>query len=412
MTLGVRATAMLSLLAAIVMALSPASAQRRSGSDQWVKLGDQTVGFGTDRDVIEVGREDGRFRAVKLIIRRNDVFLRDLRVTYRNGEAEDLAVNQRIRAGGETGALQLSPGRRGDGARVIQRIDLVYQSRPGFRGEAIAELWGLRAEDGWGGGPPVADGRDDQRWGRDRDPGPPTQRIYAGEVPRGWVLFGSQTVGFQGERDVIRLGRDQGRFGRVALRVLKNDIVLREVAINYAGGEKQRIPVNAEIYANGVTQPIDIRDGRIETIELFYQARPNFRGQAVVEVYGEHAESWVGAGRPDGRPAHGQWVLLGAQRAEMLKDESDVFQVGQRAGKFRQLKVRAVNHAVDLFGMRVVYGNGESEDVPVSGSLRGGQETPAIDLRGRERFIEHIVLRYRTKLNFKGNATVEVHGLH
>jgi hypothetical protein len=62
--------------------------------------------------------------------------------------------------------------------------------------------------------------------------------------------------------------------------------------------------------------------------------------------------------------------------------------------------------------MRVTFANGESEDVPVPRSLRGGQETPPIDLRGRDRFIEQVELRYRTKPNFGGSATVEVHGLH
>lgn len=404
MKMGLRLTGMISLLAAVVLAVAPASAQRR-GADQWIKLGEQTVGFGTDRDVIQVGREEGRFRAVKLIIRRNDVFLNDLRVTYRNGETEDLAVNQRIRAGGETSTLNLSPGRRGGDARVVERVDLVYKSRPGFGGQAVAELWGLRAEDGWGGGAGAGG------YGRGGYDGPPPQRIYAGEVPRGWVLFGSQSVGFQTERDVIRLGRDQGRFGKIAFRVLKNDILMREIVVNYSRGEAQRIPINAEIHANGVTQPIDIRDGRIDSIELVYQSKPNFRGQAIVEVYGEHAESWVGGGG-DGRPTHGQWVLLGAQRAEMLKEDRDVFPVGQRAGRFRQIKVRAVGHAIDLYGMRVTFANGESEDVPVPRSLRGGQETPPIDLRGRDRFIEQVELRYRTKPNFGGSATVEVHGLH
>ena len=81
----------LSLLTMIsISGLTPAMAQRRP-ADQWGKLGEQTVGFGVDRDTIQVGREEGRFRAIKLIVKRNDVFLVDLKVTYRNGEADELA---------------------------------------------------------------------------------------------------------------------------------------------------------------------------------------------------------------------------------------------------------------------------------------------------------------------------------
>lgn len=403
MRMRFRLAGVLTLLATCLVAFAmPADAQRRGGgfgpgADQWVKLGDQTVGFGVDRDVIRLGRDDGRFKAIKLIVKRNDIFLADLKVTFRSGESQDLAVRQQIRAGGETGTLALAPSPRGANGRVIERIDMVYRSRPGFRGEAIVEVWGIRAAEG-PGGPGFA--------------GPPPQRVLGGEIPRGWVLFGSQTVGFQTERDVIRVGREGGRFDKIALRVLRNDILLRELVVNYARGDSDRIPVNAEISANGVTQPIKMkREGRIENIQLVYQARPGFRGQAVVEVYGEYADSWLGVGGDKGRPT-GQWLLLGAQRAELLKVDTDVFHVGKRLGTFKKVKVRAVGHGLELFGMRVTYGNGETEDVPVRANLRPGQETPPLDLRGRERFIEQVEMRYKTQLNLGGNATVELYGLH
>lgn len=378
------------LAAALVLTGVPAEAQRRGGpaAANWVKLGEQRVGFGVDRDTIQVGRQEGRFRALKLVVRGADIFLNDMRVTYGNGQQEDLVVNAPIRAGSESRALDLA----GD-ARFITRVDFVYRARPGFSGRATVELFGL-ADDRDGPGPGFS--------------GPQPSRIYGGEIPRGWVLFGTQSVGFQTERDVIRLGRDVGRFQKIAFKVLRNDIYLREIVVRYSRGETQRLPINVEVQANGVTQPIDIRDGRIDQIELVYQARPGFRGQAVVEVYGEYAPSWVG----EGGGGRGQWVLLGAQRADMFSSDRDVFQVGRQLGAFRQVKVRAAKHAIILQGMRINYANGESEDVPVPRDLAGGQETPPIDLRGRDRFIESIEMRYKSRPNLKGDATVELYGLH
>ncbi|MFM9940338.1 MAG: hypothetical protein ACKVP7_12685 [Hyphomicrobiaceae bacterium] len=381
------------LVAAVALSIVPAEAQRRGGpaAANWVKLGEQRVGFNVDRDTIQVGRQEGRFRAVKLVVRGADIFVIDMKVTYGNGQSEDLVVNAPIRAGTETRALDLA----GE-ARFISQVDFIYRARPGFSGRATVELFGL-SDDGRGGpGPGAGYG------------GPPPTRVYGGEIPRGLVLFGTQTVGFQAERDVLRLGRDVGRFSKIALRVLRNDIYLREMVVRYSGGETQRLPINAEIQANGVTQPIDIRDGRIDQIEFIYQARPGFRGQAVVEVYGEHASRWVG----EGGGGRGQWVLLGAQRADMFSNDRDVFQVGRQLGAFRQVKVRAAKHAIILQGMRITYSNGESEDVSVPRDLAGGQETPPIDLRGRERFIESIEMRYKSRFNLKGDATVELYGLH
>ena len=96
MNLRNRLTGILSLLAAAVMLLvAPAHAQRQP-DDQWVKLGEQEVGFGIDREAIQLGREAGRFRAIKLIVRRNDVFVLDVRATFRSGETQDLADRKSV----------------------------------------------------------------------------------------------------------------------------------------------------------------------------------------------------------------------------------------------------------------------------------------------------------------------------
>ncbi len=279
------------MLTALVMAVSPAEAQRGwspQRPDNWAKLGQQSVGFGVDRDVIQVGQQEGRFRSLRLFVKGSDIRMVEMKVIYGNGELEVLPVNRQMRAGTDTGELDL----RGD-ARAIQQVEFVYKSRPSFRGQAVVELWGRHVND--------------DRRGPGRGPGPgfsgpPPQRFFAGEVPPGWVKFGAQTVGFQAERDIVRVGREAGRYRRIAIRVLRNDIFMREINVVYGRGDSDIIPINAEIAANGVTQPIDMkRDGRINEIQLVYQSKPNFRGQAVVEIYGEPA-----AGGSNWGPGPGQ----------------------------------------------------------------------------------------------------------
>jgi hypothetical protein len=110
---------------------------RRAG--KWVELGCQQVSFiGKDRDSIRVGRSEGRFKAIKLAARGNDVEMLDLKVIYANGEPDDIPVRSLIRAGRETRALDLR-GRE----RAIDRIDMVYRSRPNFRGQATVCAEGL-----------------------------------------------------------------------------------------------------------------------------------------------------------------------------------------------------------------------------------------------------------------------------
>lgn len=122
-----------------------AQAQRRDrdddrrGGDRWTQLGCRTVSFiGRDRDSIQVGRREGRFKAIRLAARGNDVEMLDLKVVYANGEPDDIPVRSLIRQGSQTRPLDLR-GRE----RAIQQIDMTYRSRPNFRGQATVCAEGL-----------------------------------------------------------------------------------------------------------------------------------------------------------------------------------------------------------------------------------------------------------------------------
>jgi hypothetical protein len=125
------------------MLIPDAWAQRRDRDGDrnrdWVQLGCQQVSFrGRDRDTIQVGRREGRFRAIRLAARGNDIEILDLKVVYANGNPDDLDVRRMLRSGDRTQQLDLR-GRD----RAIQRIDMVYRQRPDFRGRATVCAEGL-----------------------------------------------------------------------------------------------------------------------------------------------------------------------------------------------------------------------------------------------------------------------------
>jgi hypothetical protein len=116
-----------------------AQAQRRD-RDDWVELGCKQVSFlGVDRDTIHVGRREGRFKAIRLLARGNDVEMIDLRVVYANGAPDDIPVRSLIRQGDRTRPLDL----RG-WERAIRQIDMVYAKRLNFRGLATVCVEGLQ----------------------------------------------------------------------------------------------------------------------------------------------------------------------------------------------------------------------------------------------------------------------------
>ena len=107
---------------------------------EWVKLGERHVGFISDHDIIEVGGHEGRFKRLKLFVRGNDIELNSIRILFGNGEVEDIVLHEHIHDGGESPTITLrTPWHEG---RFIRAVELHYHSRPDFRGEAIAELWG------------------------------------------------------------------------------------------------------------------------------------------------------------------------------------------------------------------------------------------------------------------------------
>ena len=105
-----------------------------------------------------------------------------------------------------------------------------------------------------------------------------------------WELLGTQSVGFGVDRDVVRVGRKEGSFTTLQLRVRGNDIEVLDLKVRYGNGEIDDIPVRALIRAGGSSGALDLR-GRarvIESVQLIYRSRPNVRGQAIVEVWGQH----------------------------------------------------------------------------------------------------------------------------
>ncbi len=114
-----------------VMAAGIATIATAGGASAAEQLGCKSVGFLADRDVIPVGRKDGKFTAIKLKVSKNTIELIDLKVIYGNGNPDDLPVRSIIKAGGETRWIDLKGGKR-----VIKQIEMIYKSKPSFKGQA------------------------------------------------------------------------------------------------------------------------------------------------------------------------------------------------------------------------------------------------------------------------------------
>jgi hypothetical protein len=232
---------------------------RDRGGD-WELLGSQKVGFGVDRDVIRVGRKEGRFEKIRLEVKDNDVEILDLKVFFHKGPPQDVRVREFIRAGKGTRPLDLQGG-----DRVIDRIEIVYKARKAFKGRALVEIWGEQA-DRRGGGPGGPGGR--------------------------WEELGCGNVGIKPDRDSIKVGRREGRFSAIQLRVSGNKVNILDLKVIYDRGPPDDIRVRSEIREGGETRPLDLKGDRrvIDRIDLSYKIPLGvnlLKGPARVCVFGK-----------------------------------------------------------------------------------------------------------------------------
>jgi len=228
--------------------------------EDWELLGEKKVDRRVDRDTIKVGRKEGRFEKIALEVKDNDVEILDIKVFFHRGPPQDVRVRERIREGKRTRPIDLI----GDD-RIIDRIELVYRTRG--RGErATVAVYGLKSAGGRKfGGPP---------------PGPP---------PRAqWDELGCQKVGFGADRDVIRVGRREGRFSAIRLRVERSDVLILSLKVVYEHGRPDDFDVKSHIRAGHETRPLDLRGERraIKQVELVYSSIPSFKGSARLCVDG------------------------------------------------------------------------------------------------------------------------------
>ncbi len=238
----------------------------------------------------------------------------------------------------------------------------------------------------------------------------------------GDVLFGVQYVGFNIDRDVIKIGRDLGKFGRVRLRVLDNDLFINEMRVVYTNGEPDVLAVSANVPANSRTKWFDLKGERfIKEIQLVYKSRPGFRGQARVEVYGEFAEGWYSEPKKDasGDIVHDSeafkhssnrgWLYLGGQQPKFfsvsLKKgigyETDTISVARNWG-FNRMRLDVKDRAITLNRITIVYGDGTSDAIPIGEKVEGDSSFGPVQLKRKP--VSEIQVRYRSRV-FDKSAT-------
>ena len=105
---------------------------------RWEKLGQRKVNYKIDRDEIMVTAREGRFSAVKLIVRKGAVNMHKMTIHFGDGTQQEVNLKNNIPAGGETRVIKL----KGQKKRVIRKVVFWYDTKNLANKRATVELWG------------------------------------------------------------------------------------------------------------------------------------------------------------------------------------------------------------------------------------------------------------------------------
>lgn len=128
-------------IAIVMLGLAAAAftAQAADRLEGWKRLGEKIVDHRVERDEILVGVDDGIFNRIKLEVKNADVEFLNLRIIFASGEEQDVPIKLRIKAGGETRAIDLDGHRR-----HIRRVIMLYKTDRDERRRAVVVLYGHR----------------------------------------------------------------------------------------------------------------------------------------------------------------------------------------------------------------------------------------------------------------------------
>jgi len=214
-----------------------------------------------------------------------------------------------------------------------------------------------------------------------------------------WVQLGCQTVSFNVDRDVLRLARHNTRYRALRLHASRGDVEMLDLGVIYGSGQPDNIPVRSVLRRGGYSPPIDLKGSTrfISQIDMVYRSLPDYTGRdAVVCVEGLVSSAGSTAA---------SWLSLGCQTVSFNVDR-DVLHVRAQDRQFRAIRLQARGSDVEMLDLRLIYGNGEVDDMPVRRVLRRDVRTPRIDLRGAARNIARIEMFYRSLPGYTAREAV------
>lgn len=366
----------------------PAPAAWKFDATGWKLLGSQTVQGKRDKDTIVVGKYEGKFDQLVLVVEDSDIELKDITVIFGNRETFSPKTGHYFKEGARSRVIDL-PG----SDRFIKSIALSYANLPGG-GKATVSVYGRDSK-----------ARPSQP-SAPQPPPPPPPAPYKFDS-KGWTMLGGGKATGKADSAVLKLRG--GKWDQITMVVTDSDLELKNLEIVFGNNDKWSPRVQHVFRENSRTRVIDLpgRDRNINRIDISYANIPG-GGNASVEFYGRN--------NPDRKPPpkivkvkweNKGWKLLGTTTATGWRDR-DTLAVKKNKG-ISELMFVVAGSDLALNGIVVTFGNGETYNMQGSATFKEGARTAPVDLPGALRQVKSIDFAYGN-LPGGGQAQVQVWG--
>ncbi|MBS2020393.1 MAG: hypothetical protein JST00_46480 [Deltaproteobacteria bacterium] len=206
------------------------------------------------------------------------------------------------------------------------------------------------------------------------------------------------------DKDTLTVAADAGAFTAIELRIEASKLDMKEVKITFSDNATFTPPTKPSYNAGEVAR-FDLPSAPrvIQKIDFTYG---NVAGgaNARVEVYGKPA-----ATPPPPPPPPASWKKLG-ERTVNGKFDKDTIHVGADDGLFTAIQIKVENSELEMFDVKVVFGDGSSFSPPTRLKFGPNDRTRVIDLPGDKRVIKRVEFKYGNVGGDKKNARVELWG--
>lgn len=240
----------------------------------WVKLGERTVKFNVDRDVIPVTVKEGLYTAIRLKVTQNEIHMLDLKVHFANGDVKDFTVKKLMKQGHLTRILDF-PG----AGRVVKKVTMIYKTKLGVRkrlrralkGKATVHLLGRKIIGSKAAVKKVVKKAVEKKV----DASPITE----------WERLGMRKVKHRTERDEIVVGIKDGRFRAMKIKVKQRGIKIHKVKVKFGNGDTKEIAVGKIIPANTESGVLRFAKKRVvKSVVFWYKTKGKPRGPRAIII--------------------------------------------------------------------------------------------------------------------------------